>query len=83
MEKDAAGRVSPRAITLPRLYAILDAGVLARQKMEIAEAAAQLRDAGVTLLQYRDKTGTRDQVLRNAKIIRRHFFRCRLHAGVE
>ena len=70
MEKDAAGRVSPRAITLPRLYAILDAGVLARQKMEIVQAAEQLRDAGVTLLQYRDKTGTREQVLRNAKIIK-------------
>jgi thiamine-phosphate pyrophosphorylase len=69
VEKDAAGRVSPRAVTLPRLYAILDAGVLARQKMEMAQAAGQLRDSGVTLLQYRDKTGTREQVLRNAKII--------------
>ncbi len=70
MGKDAAGRVSPRAITLPRLYAILDAGVLARQKMEIGPAAEQLRDAGVTLLQYRDKIRLREeQVLRNAKII--------------
>ena len=69
MGKDSAGRVSSRAITLSRLYAILDAGVLARQKMEIDHAAGQLRDAGVTLLQYRDKTGTPEQILHNAKII--------------
>ncbi|HMH15126.1 MAG TPA: thiamine phosphate synthase [Edaphobacter sp.] len=69
MGKDTAGRVSPRVTTLPRLYAILDAGVLDRQKMEIGQAAEQLRDAGVTLLQYRDKAGTREQILRNATII--------------
>lgn len=74
MGKDAAGRVSPRAITLPRLYAILDAGVLARQKMEIGPAAEQLRDAGVTLLQYRDKVGSQEQILHNAKIIDDTFF---------
>jgi len=54
---------------LPRLYAILDAGVLAHQKMEIHNTAEQLRDAGVTLLQYRDKTGTREQILHHARII--------------
>ena len=74
MEKDSAGSVSPLAITLPRLYAILDAGVLARQKMEIGHVAEQLRDAGVKLLQYRDKTGTPEQILRNAKIIGDVFF---------
>jgi thiamine-phosphate pyrophosphorylase len=37
--------------------------------MEIGQVAEQLRDAGVTLLQYRDKTGTREQILRSAKII--------------
>jgi thiamine-phosphate pyrophosphorylase len=75
--QDAAGRLSPRAITLPRLYAILDAGMLARRKMEIGVAAEQLRDAGVTLLQYRDKTGTQEQILRNAKMIQDIF------SGVE
>jgi thiamine-phosphate pyrophosphorylase len=67
--KDAADRVSRRAMRLPRLYAILDAEVLACQKMEIGQVAEQLRDAGVTLLQYRDKTGTQEHILRNAKII--------------
>jgi thiamine-phosphate pyrophosphorylase len=37
--------------------------------MAIGQVAGQLRDAGVTLLQYRDKTGTQEQILRNAKII--------------
>jgi thiamine-phosphate pyrophosphorylase len=37
--------------------------------MELGRTAEQLRDAGVTLLQYRDKTGTREKILRNAKII--------------
>lgn len=69
MGKDVAGRVSPRLLMVPRLYAILDAGVLARQMLEIGPTAEQLRDAGVTLLQYRDKTGTREQILRNAKVI--------------
>ena len=73
MGKDSAGRVSPLVITLPRLYAILDAGVLARQKMEIGYAAEQLRDAGVTLLQYRDKTGTQEQILHNSRIIQSIF----------
>jgi thiamine-phosphate pyrophosphorylase len=67
--KDAADRILPGAITLPRLYAIVDAGALARQRMEIGHAAEQLRDAGVTLLQYRDKTGTQEQILRHAKMI--------------
>ena len=73
MEKDSAGRIPTRALMLPRLYAILDAGVLARQKLEISQAAEQLRDAGVTLLQYRDKTGTRDQILHNSRTIQRIF----------
>jgi thiamine-phosphate pyrophosphorylase len=67
--EDVAGRVSPRLLVMPRLYAILDAGVLARQMLEIGPTAEQLRYSGVTLLQYRDKTGTREQILRNAKVI--------------
>lgn len=73
MGRDASDRVSPRVITLPRLYAIVDAGVLARQKIEIGRAAEQLRDAGVTLLQYRDKTGTREQILHNSRVIQSIF----------
>ena len=73
MGKSTADRVSPRVITLPRLYAIVDAGVLARQKIEIGRAVEQLRDAGVTLLQYRDKTGTREQILHNSRVIQRIF----------
>ena len=60
-------------ITLPRLYAIVDAGVLTRQKIEIGRAVEQLRDAGVTLLQYRDKAGTREQILHNSRVIQSIF----------
>jgi len=54
---------------LPRLYAIVDAGVLARHEMVVSRYAEHLRDAGVRLVQYRDKSGDQTQILRNAKII--------------
>ncbi len=73
MGEDAVDRVSPRVITLPRLYAIVDAGVLARRKIEIGRAVEQLRDAGVTLLQYRDKAGTREQIMQNSMVIQNIF----------
>ena len=73
MGKSTADRVSPRVITLPRLYAIVDEGVLARQKIEIGHAVEQLRDAGVTLLQYRNKTGTRELILHNSRVIQSIF----------
>jgi thiamine-phosphate pyrophosphorylase len=36
---------------------------------ELSRFVEELRDAGVTLLQYRDKRGTQEQILRSAKII--------------
>ncbi len=54
---------------LPRLYAIIDADVLASRKVALLDMATQLRNAGVTLLQYRDKTGTAQEVLRAAAIL--------------
>lgn len=58
---------------LPRLYAIADAGVLARRGVGVAEFARELQAAGVTLLQYRDKDGSPQDVLRNAAAIREAF----------
>jgi thiamine-phosphate pyrophosphorylase len=55
---------------LPRLYPILDAGVLAVRGVGVEKFAGTLLDAGVTLLQYRDKDGTPADVLRNAALIR-------------
>src|SRR5206468_3742573 len=65
-----ADAVLPRAMRLPRLYPILDAGVLAVRGVGVEEFAGALLDAGVTLLQYRDKDGTAADVLRNAALIR-------------
>lgn len=49
---------------LPRLYVIVDAGLLRESTLEIA---GQLMDAGVRLLQYRAKTLPAREVLETAK----------------
>ena len=48
----------------PRLYPIVDAGVLVRCGWDVRGFAAELRAAGVELLQYRNKTGSPQEVLR-------------------
>jgi thiamine-phosphate pyrophosphorylase len=61
------------AIDLPRLYAIVDAGVLERRGMDAARFAGELRSAGLELLQYRNKAGEAQEILRNAALIREVF----------
>ena len=51
-------------LVLPRLYVILDAALLATPARECAR---QLVDAGVRLLQYRNKRASSRQLLENAK----------------
>jgi thiamine-phosphate pyrophosphorylase len=65
---------------LSRLYPIVDAGVLARWGLDATRFAEELRSAGVELLQYRDKSGSPQEVLRVAALIRGVFAgaRCRL-----
>jgi thiamine-phosphate pyrophosphorylase len=58
---------------LPGLYAIADAGVLAACGVSLEEYAKGLREAGVTLVQYRDKTGSPQDVLRAAAILQGAF----------
>jgi len=58
---------------LPRLYPIVDAGVLERLGIEAACFAEELKAAGVELLQYRDKIGGPQEVLRVAAAIRDSF----------
>jgi thiamine-phosphate pyrophosphorylase len=65
----AKGKSSPLGYKLPRLYPIVDAGTLLSRGIEVSQFAGELRDAGVTLLQYRDKTGGPSHILRNARII--------------
>jgi thiamine-phosphate pyrophosphorylase len=55
---------------IPRLYAIVDAQVLAARKHPLEAFADDIRAAGVTLLQYRDKTGSPQEILRAAAVMR-------------
>lgn len=56
-------------ISLPRLYAILDTSRFASSK-ELLEAAEELAAAGVTLLQYRNKSGSARQLLDQTQELR-------------
>jgi thiamine-phosphate pyrophosphorylase len=67
--RKAARRSSLHSLVLPRLYAIIDAGTLNDFGLDLAKVAGSLCDAGVTLVQYRDKRGSDEEILRNAKII--------------
>jgi thiamine-phosphate pyrophosphorylase len=53
-------------LVMPRLYVILDAGLVHRSVLEFAE---QLIDAGVRILQYRDKTGTAAAMLQTSRLL--------------
>jgi len=56
---------------MPCLYAIADAEFLAARGVALADFAQELRAAGVGLVQYRNKNGTPQEVLRGAAILRK------------
>jgi thiamine-phosphate pyrophosphorylase len=58
---------------LSRLYAIADAEVLAGRGVALEDFARELRAASVALVQYRDKTGAPQEVLRAAAILQEAF----------
>jgi thiamine-phosphate pyrophosphorylase len=58
------------AIVLPRLYTIVDEDMLKQRGLSLERFAEELRAAGVSLLQYRNKSGGPQEVLRNAALIR-------------
>jgi thiamine-phosphate pyrophosphorylase len=62
---------------LPRLYAIVDKGTLDARGVSVGAFALGLREAGVRLVQYRDKMGAPQEVLRGAREVAEAF------AGVE
>lgn len=62
-------RLSP----IPRLYAIMDADLMAARSLDLATFALDLRAAGVTLVQYRNKQGTARAMLRDADLLREIF----------
>lgn len=51
---------------LPRLYAIVNETTLNRHKRGVVEFARELREGGVRLVQYRDKQGAPQDMLRAA-----------------
>jgi thiamine-phosphate pyrophosphorylase len=54
---------------LARFYPIIDARLLAARGVGLREYAVAMRDAGVTLLQYRNKTGEPLTIVRDASVI--------------
>lgn len=60
----------PHRITLPRLYAILDADMLSRREISLHEFACDLYACGVRCMQYRDKEATAPQLLARARSLR-------------
>ncbi len=60
-------------MTLPRLYVIADRGALDTRGMSVAEFVREMAQAGVSVLQYRDKVGAPNEVLRVAKEIAAEF----------
>lgn len=69
MGQDVRGPVSPRTLRLPRLYPIVDAETLRVRGIAVERFAEELREAGVTLVQYRDKQGSKEEILRHARMI--------------
>jgi thiamine-phosphate pyrophosphorylase len=63
--------------SLPRLYAIVDKGTLDALGVSVGAFARELCAAGVRLVQYRDKVGSPQEVLRGALVVAEAF------AGVE
>jgi thiamine-phosphate pyrophosphorylase len=58
---------------IPKLYAIVDAQALAKREIALGAFAEELRAAGVSLVQYRDKAGTPQQILQAASALREAF----------
>ena len=56
----------------PKVYPILDAGVIPQVEREefLRRLAIELAEAGVTLLEYRNKTGSETELLADAAILR-------------
>jgi thiamine-phosphate pyrophosphorylase len=57
-------------LLLSSFYAILDAELLERRNVDLAECASALRSAGVKVIQYRNKKHGAQVILRDAEIVR-------------
>ncbi len=54
---------------LPRLYPIVDEGLLRLRGVALGRVAEDLRAAGAQLVQYRNKVGEPDSILRSAAVV--------------
>jgi thiamine-phosphate pyrophosphorylase len=66
-------------ILMPRLYAILDASCFSRTK-DLLSAAEDLVAAGVTLIQYRNKSGDAKEILAQTRELKTQLSRTRAPA---
>ena len=57
------------SVQFPRLYAIVDEGLLQAHGLAAGRIAEELKSAGVTLVQYRNKVGEPDAIVRQAVMI--------------
>jgi thiamine-phosphate pyrophosphorylase len=62
-----------KALILPRLYPIIDAGLLASAHVDLEAFARGLYAAGIRFLQYRDKDSTDEAVIERAGVLRSIF----------
>ena len=60
------------AFEFPRIYPILDSSYIpaSGRRQFLSDLGAALADAGVTLLEYRNKTGSDDQIRADAEVLR-------------
>jgi thiamine-phosphate pyrophosphorylase len=56
-------------MTISRFYPIVDEGLLQLRGIALARVAEDLKAAGVQLLQYRNKVGSSDSILRSAAVV--------------
>jgi len=54
---------------IPRLYPIIDQGLIERRNVSVGRASEDLKAAGATLLQYRNKLSAPDAILRAAAVV--------------
>ena len=60
----------PPRVTLPKLYAILDADLLAQRNISLETFSRDLYSAGVRCMQYRDKSAPAAKLLAAARMLR-------------
>ena len=71
------------SISFPKIYPILDSAAIpqANRKEFLHKLASELAEAGVTLLEYRNKTGSESELLTDAAILRAAFPACATGPG--